>query len=378
MTGKEKRRALVVTLTDTSDELISLLDTLGYSVAYVFRQKLDRPDPHTYVGSGKADEIRSFIDLCMKDKDKNKVIDIVIVNDVLRPAQHYNLEQLFNKEVYDRTRVILEIFKTRAHSREASLQVELARYQYELPFVREWVHRSKSGEHPGYLAGGEYKTDQYIEYIRKRISRINRDIDLISRQKEMRRQRRKESGALTVSIAGYANSGKSSLLNALTNAGVETADEYFTTLDTTTRQLPEKNQNILITDTIGLIRDTPPWMVLAFRSTLDEVRDSDVILILLDAADASNIIIEKYKLSETMLRDTENILAPIQKIIPVLNKIDKITQSELKERVEILEQYAKITPHQISALNKTGLNELVNKLKSLLKTKQISSNLHEK
>ncbi len=188
-------------------------------------------------------------------------------------------------EVADRVRVILEIFRRRAGTREARLQVELAKLRYEMPIVREAIHLSKTGERPGFLAGGQHAVERIHERMGKRMSRIRRELDRISDERELRRKHRRRGGFHLVSLAGYTNAGKSSLLTALTEDTAEVEDRVFTTLTTQTRRVESERRDILLTDTVGFIDDLPPWLVEAFHSTLEEIALADVILLVVDASD---------------------------------------------------------------------------------------------
>lgn len=361
---------LLLTINNDIEEITELLNSLGYTITMIFRQGLERPDPRTYMGKGKVQQIYEYI------KNSDKQIDLVVVNGVLEPSQHYNLEKAIERPVFDRLRIILEIFMKRARSTEAILQVELAKYQYELPFVREWVHKMKKGEHPGFMAGGAYQTDQYLEYIRKRIKRIGIELEHIKIQNSIRRKRRIKSGVFTVSVAGYTNAGKSCLMNALSGVDVVVSNQLFTTLDTLTRRIstglePDKEKsNIVITDTIGFIKDIPPWMIMSFQSTLEEIRRSNIILLVSDVSDPIEALIEKIHISEKNLTEIET-----EKIKPnillILNKIDKIDAEDLNKKLNVLRSTVIYEIFPISALTGNGisslLNYIINKSKSITK-----------
>ena len=358
------KTAVLISITKNVSEIAALLNTLGYNVACTVFQNMSQPNPRSYIGRGKIQEIKKLLE--------NEKADIIVVNGLLKPGQHYILETELNTKVFDRIGIILEIFVTRAHSKEAMLQVELAKYQYELPFVREWIHRAKSSEHPGFMASGGYQLDQYYEFIRRRMSKIRKELHLIEMQKATNRQKRSDAGVFTVSIAGYTNAGKSSLLNLLTKSNALVADEPFTTLDTLTRRfnplLDASNKNnsktIVITDTIGLINDVPPWMLVSFRATLDEIRNSDCILLLIDAADSIDSIIEKYNLAESILKDHHNKTDDPKgrQILILLNKIDKISDEKLYSDIEMLKNVTEYTIIPISITKNIGVNQLIESL----------------
>ena len=254
-------KAIVVTLGRDTGELEALVGSLGHDVVGVIAQKRDRPDPATYVGRGKLDEVR--------DAKEESGASLVVFDAQLKAGQIATLERELGGDVWDRIRLILEIFTQRAGTREARLQVELARLRYEVPLVREYVHRAKTGEHPGFMAGGEYSVDQYLNQIRSRMSRVQKELRKVEGERAGRRKHRRRGGFRLVSLAGYTNAGKSSLLSALTGREVVVEDRLFSTLETRTAALSTvRGSRILVTDTVGFISDLPPFLIDAFRATL--------------------------------------------------------------------------------------------------------------
>ena len=196
---------LLVSLTDDTREIEALLESAGHRVAGRIFQRRDHPDAQTFVGRGKIEEIKDYL---ARDD-----VSIVVFNGELRPTMHYHLEQELGVECYDRLRVLLELFAQRAATREAKLQVELALLQYEVPLLREWIHKGEIGERPGFMAGGEFRVDAYYETVKRRLKKIKDELEMIRRERQVRRQQRKERGYHLVALAGYANAGKSSHLN---------------------------------------------------------------------------------------------------------------------------------------------------------------------
>jgi GTP-binding protein HflX len=251
---------LLVSLTDIGDEMRTLVRTAGHRIVHEVVQR--RPEaPKTFVGRGKLEELEDIV--------RDREIEAVVVNGDVRPPQHYRLEKALGVECFDRTRIILEVFIQQAHTREAKLQVELALLQYEVPILREWVHRAAHGERPGFMAGGEYRVDAYLETVKRKIRKVKGDLERIREDRARRRSRRQERGFHLIGIGGYANAGKSSLLNALTGAHVLVEDRMFSTLSTTTRSLPEGRPKVLLTDTVGFIDAVPLWLIEAFHATLE-------------------------------------------------------------------------------------------------------------
>ena len=246
------------------------------------------------------------------------------------------MEKEFGIEVYDRLRLILSIFEKRAESKEAKLQVKLAQLRYERPFVRELIHRARAGEHPGYMAGGEYQVDDYYEMIKRQMRKIRKDLEKIREDREIRRRHRREIGFYLIAIAGYTNAGKSSLLNLLTKENVKVEELLFSTLSTTTARLNEKmsfsRPPILLTDTVGFIRNLPAWVIDAFHSTLEEIKVADLILLLVDISEDIKEVREKLDTSLKELRDI-GVKSPI---LIVFNKIDGLSKDALEEKINNL------------------------------------------
>ena len=320
--------AIIISLNKNISEIKQLAESLNYNVIKIFVQTRDFPDVNSYIGFGKVEEIKEFIVTC------NQNITRVIVDGEIKPSQWFNLEKKFNVQVYDRIRLILAIFRNRADRKEARLQVRLAELQYEKPFVKELIHRSRAGEHPGFMAGGEYQVDDYFEMIKKQTKKIKLDLLKIQKEREIRRQHRHISGFFLVSLAGYTNAGKSSLFNILSGEQVSVEGRLFSTLSTTTRKINNKNIPVLITDTVGFIQDLPAWIIDAFHSTLEEISVADIVLLVIDASEEKEIIENKIIVSSGELQDI-GVNSPI---IIVLNKIDLVSDKYLKDIINHLEK----------------------------------------
>ncbi|MGF3584728.1 MAG: GTPase HflX [Thermoplasmatota archaeon] len=324
MSGKN---AVIVSLSDDVQEIIQLADTLGYNVVKTFIQHKKTPDTNYYVGPGKVDEIKKFLEEQGEDS-----VNLVIVDGELKPSQWFALEKKLKIDVYDRIRLILAIFAERADSKEAKLQVRLAQLQYERPFVRELIHRARAGEHPGFMAGGEYQVDDYYEMIKKQMKNIREDLEKIRDEREIRRRHRHTSGFYLVSLAGYTNAGKSSLLNLLADEKVKVDGKLFSTLSTTTRKINDRFLPILLTDTVGFIKNLPTWVIDAFHSTLEELSLADVVLLVVDASESKEVIEKKLRVSIDELLE----IGVVSPVIIVFNKIDLLNKEELKSRVDYL------------------------------------------
>ena len=308
---------------DSLEELKQLADTAGAQVVAKFLQKRPKPDPAFFIGRGKVQELALYV--------QQENIDLCIFDDELTPAQQRNIEQAMGIRVLDRTALILDIFAQRARTNEGKLQVELAQLQYTLPRIMgKGLSLSRLGGGIGTRGPGETKLEVDRRRIRDRIAYIKECIGKVKSVRNLHRAGRAKASVPTVSLVGYTNAGKSTLLNVLTNSDIYAKDQLFATLDPTTRQLdlPDKQQAIL-TDTVGFIQRLPHQLVAAFQSTLEEVVESDVLLHVIDVSH------ELYKeQSNAVYKVLEQIGAKDKTIITVYNKIDKLPEdSALPERL---------------------------------------------
>lgn len=320
MISTEERitRALLVSV-DTGDydaqasldELFELVKSAGADPVCSVSQKLRRPESSTYVGSGKLEEIK---ELCASQE-----IDLIVVDSELSPTQIKNIESFTDVRVIDRTTLILDIFALRARSREGKLQVELAQLQYMLPrLTGKGIEMSRLGGGIGTRGPGETKMETDKRHIRRRMETLREELAEVEKHRGMLRKRREKDGVITCAIVGYTNAGKSTLMNYLTDAGVLAQDKLFATLDPTSRALKLPNGvSVMLIDTVGLVRRLPHHLVEAFRSTLEEAAQSDIIINLCDASSEE---------ARVHLQVTNDLLASLgcgdTPIITVLNKCD--------------------------------------------------------
>ncbi|MDN0068156.1 MULTISPECIES: GTPase HflX [Collinsella] len=306
------------------DELERLAGTAGAEVVGRLTQRLERPVPKSFIGSGKVQELKDLV--------SRLDVDVVIFDDDLTPAQQSHLEKTIGEptKIIDRTALILDIFGLHAKTREGRLQVQLAQLQYLLPRLRGmWSHLAKEQTRGGIgsrFGQGESQLEVDRRLIRNRISALRRELKELEKRREVQSKHRVESDAFRVALAGYTNAGKSTLLNTLTGAGVLSEDKLFATLDPTTRSyvLPG-GRSITITDTVGFIQKLPHGLVEAFKSTLSEVRGADLILKVVDVADE-----DRERHLEAVDRVLEEIGAGERPSLTVYNKADLLDAHELE------------------------------------------------
>jgi len=284
--GGVRQRALLVGGGDVSldeaesslAELALLTGTAGADPVELALQRREKPDPATFIGKGKAEELRELVE--MLD------IDVVIFDDELSPAQQRNLEKLFKVDVVDRVALILDIFAQHAHSQAGMLQVELAQLRYRLPRLRgRGVAMSQQGAGIGTRGPGETQLEVDRRRILRRIAKLERDLAGVARVRDTQRKARRRNEHPLVALVGYTNAGKSTLLNRLTGAGVLVEDRLFSTLDATVRRLAlPGGETVLVSDTVGFVRKLPHQLVESFRSTLEEVVDADLLIHVVDAS----------------------------------------------------------------------------------------------
>jgi GTP-binding protein HflX len=333
------------------EELNSLVDTLEIPIAESLLVRVAEPSPRYFVGTGKAEEIFSLA--------KRIGADVIVFDNELSPAQQRNWEAMVGIAVIDRQEVILDIFGQRAQTKEARLQVDLARMEYSLPrLTRAWGHLNRQGGGLGGKGEGETQLETDRRLVRRRIDRLKEDLELVRSRRATQRKQRVRLPLPTCAIVGYTNAGKSALLKKLTGAHVLVEDKLFATLDTTTRrvQLPS-GQGLLLTDTVGFVRNLPHRLVEAFKATLEEAVLSDFLVHVLDASHP-----QVYDFCATTIEVVEELGADSKKMITVLNKVDCITDESTLHALRLHFPDSVL----ISARTGRGLDELLHRMADML------------
>ena len=337
----------VIVVFDGNEEFEELVKSLGYEIVakVYFKNKVN---PKYYISKGKIEEIKNLL------KDFN--VEKIIIDAILKSSQWYKLEKELKIRVDDRIKLIIDIFADRARSREAMMQVEYANLKYETSHIKELIHQIRLGEHPGFMGGGEYEIADYYEQIRRKMARIRKKLEKLKVHREERRKRRKEEGYILVGIAGYTNTGKSTLLKALSGRDVFIENRMFSTLSTRTSKIGK--EKILITDTVGFVENMPPWLIRAFEPTLEEIYKADIVLLLLNCQESIEDFKRKMQVSLEILEGKSE-----GKIIPVINKIDSC--KDLDEKIKIAEEIGE--PIAISALRSIGIEDVIRRIKDEMK-----------
>ncbi|MEK6818007.1 MAG: GTPase HflX [Thermoproteota archaeon] len=336
---------------DAVTEAMGLCDAAGIQVIHTIKQHFLKK-PKYGISGGVLEKLEEIAEKLKPD--------VIVFDEILKPSQNYNLASVLHREILDREALILEIFESRASSAESKLQVKLAQLRYELVRAKEKVRLSSMGEQPGFMGIGKFEIDVYHDDIKHRMQSVKLKLEKAGKQRELHRQGRKRLGFKTISLAGYTSSGKTTLFNKITGESKEQSSSLFTTLSTTTRRFSIDHEPFLIADTVGFISKLPAYMIDAFKSTLEELIHTDVIIVVVDISDSLFDLRKKFA---SCMRTLSELRVEMDRIIYALNKSDLLTTNEIEEKIEILnlKDYKK----RIAVSAKTGYN--VNELKDLIK-----------
>ena len=336
---------------DSVNEAKGLCESAQYEVVHIIKQKFLH---HRRFGISEA----QLDDL--KEKIKRSKPKVIVFDEILKPSQNYNLASELKIAVLDRESLILEIFESRAQSTESQLQVKLAQLRYEMSRAKEKVRLSKGGEQPGFMGLGTFEVDVYYNEIKKRMINIKSKLVKVGKQRKLHREGRKRLGFKIISLAGYTSAGKTTLFNLLTGEQREQSHELFTTLSTTVRRATINHEVMLITDTVGFISKIPAYMIEAFKSTLEELLYSHIVLVVIDASDELHELQKKFK---SCYRTLTEIGVESTKMIFVLNKSELLTDDEVLDRVDYLMLGENKKWVSISALTGKGIDKLEESIK---------------
>lgn len=345
---------------DAINEAIGLCEAAGYEVIHIIKQKfLKRPK------YGISEEIINRLE----EVAQRLSPDVIVYDEILKPSQNYNLAAKLHRNILDRESLILEIFENRASSAESHLQVKLAQMRYEMSRAKEKVRLAKMGEQPGFMGIGKFEVDVYFNDIKHRMQSVISKLEKAGKQRELHRESRKRQGFKTISLAGYTSAGKTTLFNKLTGETREQSPELFTTLSTTTRRLVIDKQPFLISDTVGFISKLPAYMIDAFKSTLEELNYTNVIILVIDIQDPPYDLKKKFR---SCIRTLNEIGVDMDRLIFALNKSDLVSEEEIEQKVEELGLKENKKWLSISAKSGDKIPELKNMIKQIITSQRPS------
>ena len=335
---------------DSISEAKGLCDAAGYQVVHVITQRFLKK-PKFGISGGVLERVEEISERLRPD--------VIVFDEILKPSQNYNLASILHREILDREALILEIFESRASSAESKLQVKLAQLRYEMARAKEKVRLSSMGEQPGFMGIGKFEVDVYYNDIKHRMQTVRAKLEKAGKQRELHRQGRKRMGFKTISLAGYTSAGKTSLFNKMTGEIRDQSKELFTTLSTTTRRITINQEPYLISDTVGFISKLPAYMIDAFKSTLEELGHTDIIVVVIDISDS---LFELKKKFSSCMRTLSELGVEKNRMIYALNKMDLVQSYEIDEKISALnlaENKKIITVSAATGQNITMLKKLI-------------------
>ncbi len=346
---------------DAINEAMGLCDAAGYQVVHTITQNFLKK-PKFGISAGILENL---------DEIAQKLRpDVIVFDEILKPSQNYNLASVLHREILDREALILEIFESRASSSESKLQVKLAQLRYEMVRAKEKVRLSRLGEQPGFMGIGKFEVDVYYNDIKNRMHTIKSKLEKAGKQRELHRQGRKRQGFKTISLAGYTSAGKTTIFNKLTGETKKQSKELFTTLSTTTRRITIDQEPFLISDTVGFISKLPAYMIDAFKSTLEELIYTDIIILVIDVSDPLSNLKKKFA---SCMHTLNEVGVEGDRIMFVLNKSDLVSNYEIQEKVKILNLKENKKWVDVSAIAEKNLNKLKKLIKDIIENQSLSS-----
>ena len=339
---------------DSVNEAKGLCDAAGYQVVHTIKQNFLKK-PKYGISGGVLEDLEELVGKLRPD--------VIVFDEILKPSQNYNLATALQREVLDREALILEIFESRSSSAESKLQVKLAQLRYEMSRAKEKVRLSSMGEQPGFMGIGQFEVDVYYNDIKHRMKTVKSKLEKAGKQRELHRQGRKRMGFKTISLAGYTSSGKTTLFNKMTGETKTQSKELFTTLSTTIRRVTINQEPFLISDTVGFISKLPAYMIDAFKSTLEELRYADIIIIVIDINDS---ILELKKKFASCMRTLSELDVKHDKIVFALNKSDLLKIEEINRKAGILNLSENEKWISVSAKTGDGVDQLEKLISNIL------------
>jgi len=336
---------------DSITEAEGLCEAAGCKILHLMKQEFLNGTKFG-LSEGKIQDLKNLVTKMQPD--------VLVFDEILKPSQNYNLASELKIQVLDRESLILEIFESRATSTESKMQVKLAQLRYEMSRAREKVRLSKMGEQPGFLGIGKFEVDVYYNDIKNRMVSVRTKLQKAGKQRELHRQARKRIGFRTISLAGYTSAGKTTLFNSITGEKNEEDHKLFTTLTTTVRKFKLDRESVLISDTVGFISKLPAYLIEAFKSTLEELTFTDIVIVVIDATDEE---IELKKKFSSCYKTLIELGVKRQNMLFVFNKTESMSDNELFEKARQIDLVENKNWIAISA--KTGKN--IEKLKTLIK-----------
>ena len=336
---------------DSVSEAEGLCEAAGCKILHLIKQEF-LSSPKFGLSAGKIDDLKNIVTKMRPD--------VIVFDEILKPSQNYNLAAELKIQVLDRESLILEIFESRATSTESKMQVKLAQLRYEMSRAREKVRLSKMGEQPGFMGIGKFEVDVYYDDIKNRMVSVGAKLQKAGKQRELHRQSRKRIGFRTISLAGYTSAGKTTLFNSMTGEKNEEDHKLFTTLTTTVRKFKLNREWVLISDTVGFISKLPAYLIEAFKSTLEELTFTDIVIVVIDANEKNNELKKKFSSCYKTLME---LGVKRQNLLFAFNKTESMNDEKILEKVKQLDLTENKNWIAISA--KSGKN--IEKLKMLIK-----------